>query len=171
MKRILFSIVMIAFGFLANAQGETTYGVIGGFNNLSAKVSAGGASTSFGDAGAFVGLFIDFELSEKFKLQPEFQYVITFFEGDSGNSIVLPVMAKYYISNEFSVQAGPFLDLILDGTSLNEFGLGLAGGVGYDFTDDFFATARYSFGLTDRRDSDIVSTKFDFFQIGLGYRF
>lgn len=168
MKKLLLAIAMVALGFTANAQ-ETTYGAVAGFNNLTFKVSSEGVTAS----GFYLGFFTDFKLNDKFSIQPELQYVSSFQDGESANQLALPVMAKYYVSEAFSVQAGPMFDLIVDETSddFNAFGLGLAAGLGYDINKDFFASARYSFGLTNRLDYDVVSSKIDFLQIGVGYRF
>ena len=81
------------------------------------------------------------------------------------------VSLKAKISNGAMAKIIGAPDFAYNGEEFNSFGLGLAAGAGYDFTDNLFATARYSFGLTNRVDSDIVSTKMDYFQVGLGYRF
>lgn len=171
MKKLLL-IAMMAFGLTVNAQ-ETSFGITGGFSNMTQKVSVNGVSASVGASGFYVGLFADIKISEKFNIQPELAYNATFKDDESTNVITMPILAKYYVAEKFSLLAGPMLDLIVDetGEEFNSFGLGLAAGAGYDFTDNLFATARYSFGLTNRVDSDIVSTKMDYFQVGLGYRF
>ncbi len=172
MKKLLLVIAMVAAGFTANAQ-ETTFGAVAGFNNLTFKASAGGMTASDDASGFYLGFFADFKLNDKFSIQPELQYVSSSQDGESSNQLALPVMAKYYVSEAFSVQAGPMFDLVVDetGDDFNAFGLGLAAGLGYDINEDFFASARYSFGLTNRLDNDFVSTKIDFLQIGVGYRF
>ncbi|APG64395.1 hypothetical protein LPB136_03005 [Tenacibaculum todarodis] len=170
MKKLLLSIAMFTFALTVSAQD---YGVIGGFNNTIAKASGGGITASDGISGLFVGFFGDFEVSEKFNIQPEVHYIAVFRDGDSGNAIALPVLAKYYVSEQFSVQAGPMIDVILDEApdGFNTFGFGIAGGVGYDFDDHFMATARYSFGLSNRVEIANVTTGYDYFQVGLGYKF
>lgn len=86
-------------------------------------------------------------------------------------------MAKYYVSDEFFIQAGPQFDLILDDSEgVKKLGFGLGVGVGYEFSDQLFATTRYTLGLSDRLDDPVfdefdVTTKFNFFQIGIGYKF
>ena len=93
-------------------------------------------------------------------------------------------MAKYYVAEKVSLQAGPQFDLILDESpGFKKFGFGLATGVGFDINQNLSATARYSFGLNNRLDDDLVdllfddiaigdiTTKLNFFQIGIGYKF
>ncbi|WP_431165533.1 porin family protein [Tenacibaculum halocynthiae] len=171
MKKLLL-VAMMAFGLAVNAQ-ETSFGITGGFSNMTVKASANGISASQGASGFYVGFFADIKVSEKFNIQPELAYTASFKNDNSTNVITMPILAKYYVAEKFSILAGPMLDLIVDetGDEFNSFGLGLAAGAGYDFTDNLFATARYSFGLTNRVENAVVSTKVDYFQIGLGYRF
>ena len=73
-----------------------------------------------------------------------------------------------------NLQAGPQLDFVVsESDGVNAFGLGLAIGAGFDFSDKVFATSRYVFGLRNRIEDapSGVSVKFDTFQIGLGFRF
>ncbi|WP_299104417.1 porin family protein [uncultured Tenacibaculum sp.] len=171
MKKLLL-VAMIAVGITAKAQ-ETSFGAVAGFNSTTVSASSNGISASTSASGFYVGFFADFEVSDKISIVPELQYVSASKNGESINEIALPIMAKYNVSEKFSLQAGPMLDLVVDKTSdeFNKFGLGLAAGIGYDFTENIFATSRYSFGLTNRVENSSVSTKMGFFQIGLGYRF
>ncbi len=178
MKKLCLVAVMAIFSLTSlNAQG-TSFGVTTGYHNLTVRASAGGASASSGESGIFAGFFADISVSDKFHVQPELHYAAIFADGDSGNELIIPIMAKFYPSEQFFVQAGPVMDVILDDSEgLNAFGFGLGAGVGYEFSDKLFATTRYSFGLNDRLDDVIsefigdISTKFNIFQIGIGYRF
>jgi opacity protein-like surface antigen len=83
-------------------------------------------------------------------------------------------MAKYYVSEKFNIQAGPQFDFIADDSDgANKFGVGLGFGVGYDISEKIFAATRYSLGLSNRiQDAPSgISSKFNTFQIGVGYRF
>ncbi len=119
----------------------------------------------------------------------------------------LPILAKYYIVKGFHVEAGPQLGILVsakdkyettetyedfDGTLVTEkysetedikddlkgidfsFNIGL----GYDFTENFFAGARYNIGLTniyDVNDFGLGFTSFDaknnVLSINFGYKF
>ncbi|WP_165730483.1 porin family protein [Polaribacter sp. 20A6] len=175
MKKLLV-IAALAFAGLGSVKAqEVSYGVTAGFHQLSLKVSVVEDFTLSTDAsGFYVGFFGEFKIDEKFNIQPEIHFASTYKDGDSSNQLIVPVMAKYYVSEEFNVQAGPQFDYILDSdtTGVNKFGLGLGFGAGYDFSDKVFASARYSVGLTNRLEDAPSgnSIKFSTFQIGIGYR-
>ena len=174
MKKVLF-IALIAMLGLGNVNAqEASYGVTAGFHSLSIRSSGGGITAYSSASGFFAGFFADFDVSEKFNIQPEIHFASSSRNGESGNEIIIPVMAKFYVSDEFNVQAGPQFDFIVDGSEgVNKFGLGFGFGAGYDFSEKLFAAARYSFGLSNRiQDAPSgITSKFNTFQIGLGYRF
>jgi len=174
MKKLFF-IAMILFASIGTANSQNSqFGASGGFYNLSVKASNSGFSASADASGFYAGVFGEFVLSESLNLQPEIQLAMTFSDGESSEQIVLPVMFKYYVSEKFNVQAGPQFDLILeDSPGVNNFGLGLGFGAGYEFSDKFFASGRYGLGLTNRLEDapSGVNVKFNTIQIGFGYRF
>lgn len=181
MKKLCLVAIIAIFSFTSVKAQGARFGSTIGYHNLSIKASASGVSASSGESGIFVGVFADLEITEKIHIQPEVQYASVFVEGSSGNELIVPIMAKYYASDQFYVQAGPQFDLILeDSEGIKKLGIGLGAGVGYDFSDQLCATARYTFGLNNRLEDDVfgsefeiidVTTKFNFFQIGVGYRF
>jgi len=174
MKKVLLVLSFVLLGFVnANAQ-ETKYGVTGGFHNLTISASAGGFTVSDGATGFFIGFFADFNVSEKFNIQPEIHFASPYQDGESLNEIIIPVMVKYLVSEKLNLQLGPQFDFVIDESEgLNKFGVGLGFGLGYDLSDKVFVVSRYSLGLNNRiQDTSIgVTSKFDTFQIGLGYRF
>ena len=104
-----------------------------------------------------------------FHILPELQYA-----NSADNTLVIPIMAKYYVSEKFNLQAGPQLDLFLSAPAgFNSLGFGLGFGGGYDFSEKIYVTTRYSLGLSNRVENAPAgaSIKFDTFQIGVGYRF
>lgn len=141
---------------------------------LTIRASFDGVSASESASGFYLGLFAEFDVSEKFKIQPELLYAATSKDGETGNEIVVPVMGKYYVSEKFNIQAGPQFDYIVDESEgVNKLGLGLGLGLGLDISDKVFASTRYSLGLTNRlQDAPSgLTTRFNTFQVGLGYRF
>ncbi|MFY0631084.1 MAG: PorT family protein [Flavobacteriaceae bacterium] len=155
----------------ANAQ---KFGATAGLHNLSIKASNSGVSASVDGTGFYAGFFGEFQINESFNIQPEIQFAVSYNDGDSAEQIVLPIMAKYYVSDKFNVQAGPQLDFALDsGPGLKALGIALGFGAGYDFSDKFFASGRYALGLNNRLDGATSGTtvKFNTIQVGLGYRF
>jgi opacity protein-like surface antigen len=173
MKKVLFIAVVALLGLgNLNAQ-DAKFGAVAGYHNLSMKVSEDSASVSADGNGFYVGVSGEFTLSETLNLQTELQYASAS-QGDSANLIVLPILAKYYISDEFSLLAGPQLDFIVtESEAVKDFGLGLAIGAGYDISEKFYISTRYALGLTNRLEDapSGVSMKLNTFQAGLGYRF
>lgn len=174
MKKIILSaIAVMAFGF-ANAQ-DIKFGVKAGLNNtnLTGDDVDADAKTSF-----YIGGLVDFTVSEKFHVQPELLYSNEGASDDAGISYLrLPVMAKFYVAEGFSLQAGPELafkigteeDFVDEATKSLDFGLGL--GAGYELTNGLFFDARYNLGLANIADYDGGDIKNTGFQVGLGYRF
>ena len=186
MKKITLSAIVALFSIIvikaqddnSNTSKDVSYGIKAGYNSFVARASAEGNSASVSESGFYFGFFADFEVSEKFNIQPELQYVIITGDGDNGNVLVVPVMGKYKASEELSILAGPQFDYILDDDTegIKKFGLGLAVGAAYDISDQFLLDLRYSFGLSNRlEDNEVdgvdVKLKFNFFQVGIGYRF
>ena len=166
MRKITLSIVTCMVFVFANAQ-STRFGVKGGLNISN---FTGYQEDVKSLAGFHVGGFAEIKVSEKFAIQPEFLFstqgtTVEGFDGDSNTNVKLnylniPVLAKYYITHAFSVEAGPQIGLLLSAKSRGEdigdlykssdFGLNL--GLGYNFTEDFSIGLRYTIGLSDIAD-------------------
>ncbi|ESU22929.1 hypothetical protein FEDK69T_17080 [Flavobacterium enshiense DK69] len=110
------------------------------------------------------------------------------------NYLNIPIMVKYYATEKFNIEAGPQVGFLLSakdeydvsssfGSASGEenvkdfvksvdFGLNL--GVGFDFTDNIFAGARYNFGLSninDYGDDDDFKSYNGVFSLSAGYKF
>lgn len=197
MKKTLLTYCLALFALVsANAQG-VDFGVTGGLLNTNAdiNISALGFNIANLDAvnktGFYIGLLADIEATEKFHIQPELTY------GSAGDLsfIYLPIMAKFYVTNGFHIQAGPQFNFSsnLDdikqaiediegiiGTNgniddvLKSTAIDLGIGAGYDINDNFMVQARYAFALTDRYDGPLggaLEIKNATLQIGLTYFF
>lgn len=169
MKKIILSaIAVMAFGF-TNAQ-STRFGVKGGLN-LSTVVG-GDVENTKSLVGFHVGGFAEIKVVEKFFIQPELLYSAqgTKFDGPFGedfdtklNYLNIPVLAKYYIVEKFSVEAGPQLGILLsakaDGEDIKDYSrsvdFGFNVGAGYNFTDNLSIGLRYTIGLSPISDNDI----------------
>lgn len=195
MKRIILAaIAVMAFGF-TNAQ-SVRFGVKAGLNvsNITGYQEDVKSLTGF-----HIGGFTELKVAKKFAIQPEVLFstqgtTIEGFNGDSNSSIKLnylniPVLAKYYITDAFTVEAGPQVGFLLSAKNKGEdihdlyktldFGLNL--GCGYEFTDNISLGARYTFGLTNVADnSDVpadnpdlynLSFKNSNFALALAYKF
>lgn len=204
MKRLikLFSagILMIGAITTTNAQSSDaltpSFGIKGGVNFASITgddFDSPDSRTSF-----HVGLLAEFPLTEMFSLQAEALYSGQGFESDVDGEIFggegkveyqldyinVPVLAKVYILDGLSIEAGPQFgfkvneeidananaddgDLNLD--EAEDFDFGVAAGVTFETPMGLFATGRYTQGFTDIVNNRDV--KNSVFQIGVGYKF
>jgi opacity protein-like surface antigen len=200
-KIILTAAAVFAFGF-ANAQ-DVKFGVKGGLNiaNFSGDVEDNSSKVGFN-----VGGFVEIKISDKFAVQPELLYStqgtkFKMLEGvDSAEIkfnleyINIPVMAKYFVADKFSLEAGPQIGFLtsakadytatIDGETetgdenikknFESVDFGLNFGAGYEFTENLSASVRYNLGL-----SNIAKTEADdntkltnnVFSLSLGYKF
>ncbi|TDO69899.1 outer membrane protein with beta-barrel domain [Flavobacterium chryseum] len=167
-KIILCAIAIMTFGF-TNAQ-STKLGVKGGLN-LSTLVG-GDVESAKSVVGFHVGGFAEIKIVEKFAIQPEILFstqgtkVESVFGNDFDlklNYLNIPVLAKYYIVDKFSVEAGPQLGVLLsakaDDNDIKEFSksvdFGFNVGAAYHFTDNLSINLRYTIGLSPLSDEDI----------------
>ncbi len=183
MKKLLWIAVMVIS--LSLAAQNPRFGITGGYNLTTKNLSI--ENTDLADifnrkeinmttSGFFIGGLLDVEFSEKFYLQTELNYNRIFFKEDYGlNLLAIALVAKYYIAKPVYLQIGPYLDSYMDDFSI---GLGLTTGLGVDISDDFFISARYSFGIMERINMDILflgiiglQESTNYLQIGVGYKF
>jgi opacity protein-like surface antigen len=202
MKKITLSIVaVLAFGF-ANAQ-EVKFGVKGGIN-LSTLTGDNDEASS--KVGFQVGGFAEIKLTDKFSVQPEVLYSLqgaksefSEFGLNSKSTLNLsylniPVMAKYYVAEKFSLEAGPQIGFLLsakDDTKVTMGGesssekinvkddyksidFGVNFGAGYDFTENLSAGLRYNLGLSNIAETvegESYKVKNSVFSLSVGYKF
>ena len=203
MKKIILTVAAVfAFGF-ANAQ-ETKFGVKGGLNvaNLTGDEDEDNSSK----VGFHVGGFVEIKVSDKFSVQPELLFSTqgtkleesgTNYSYESNLNLSylnIPVMAKYYVAEGFSLEAGPqigFLTTAKSDFTATESGITVSGdedvkdefesidfgfnfGAGYDFTENLSAGLRYNLGLSNiaKTDSgDDFKLSNNVFSVSLGYKF
>jgi opacity protein-like surface antigen len=184
MKKIIFAAAAVfAFG-LTNAQ-ETRFGAKGAvnFSNF-----GGDSEDTDMKVGFAIGGFAEVKLSDKFAVQPELLYsILGAKEGDVSanlNYIVIPVMAKYFVADQFSLEAGPQLGILMsakatdgdnsadikDGFNTTDFGFNF--GAGYDVTEDINIGLRYSLGLSNiLKDSGDFKSNNTNIALSFGYKF
>lgn len=208
--------LMLGAVSVASAQDEATnknsmnmsFGVKAGFNFATIdgdNIESANARTSF-----HAGAFVEFPIADIFSIQVEALYSGQGAEyspnspllGENGEILAeagnyntelqldyinVPLLAKFYIFEGFSVEAGPQFSFLLndefdskptDGggdlpspfrKTANTFEFGMAGGVSFQTNMGLFATARYIRGLSDIADE--VDLNNAVFQVGLGYKF
>jgi long-subunit fatty acid transport protein len=198
-KVVLTAAAVFAFGF-ANAQ-DVKFGVKGGLNVATLTGDIENASSK---VGFHVGGFAEIKVSDKFAVQPELLFSTQGFKReymeDFGGEDVsveqktnlsyinIPVMAKYYVADGFSLEAGPQIGFLTSAKNKfeaegekeeedakDEFksvDFGLNFGAGYDFTENLSAGLRYNLGLSNiAKDSGDFKVKNSVFSVSLGYKF
>ncbi|QNK78417.1 porin family protein [Winogradskyella undariae] len=194
MKKLLLITAVAVLGFSnVNAQ-EVTFGAKAGVN----FATLGGDTEDLDGLTSFhVGGVAEISFSEKFSVQPELLYSAqgASFE-ESGyeetlkyDYLNLPIMAKYYVAEGFSVEAGPQIGFLLsskyemeydgeseevDNDDASSIDFGLNFGLGYKMDNGLNFSARYNLGLSnvyDGEDSDDYSVQNNVFQVSVGYFF
>jgi opacity protein-like surface antigen len=202
MKKIMLTAAAVmAFAF-SNAQ-ETRFGVKGGIN---LHTITGDVEDASSKVGFQIGGFAEFKLSDKFAIQPEILFSAQGAksewseEGISGEDklnlgyLNIPVMAKFYVAEKFSLEAGPQIGFLLSAKSKSEatfdgetysedvdvkdsfesIDFGVNFGAGYDFTENLSAGLRYNLGLSNiakTEDGDDSKIKNSVFSLSVGYKF
>ncbi|MBF0694427.1 MAG: PorT family protein [Flavobacterium sp.] len=176
MKKIILSAVaLFSFGF-ASAQGseEVKFGVKAGvqFTTLTGDVEDVDGATGF-----YVGGLVDLPISGNFHIQPELLYSQEGADEFSVSYLRIPVLAKYYIMEGLSLQAGPQVgfkvgsedDFVDEATKSIDFGL--AAGLGYELAGGLMFDLRYNLGLSSISEVEEFDIMTSGIMIGLGYRF
>ncbi|MDI6034619.1 porin family protein [Flavobacterium sp. LB2P84] len=196
MKKIILTVVMaFTFGFVnAQEKADMAFGVKGGLNISTITNADVDGVNSKSLVGFHVGFFGEFMISNTFAIQPEVLYSAQGtkfeFEGLDGDLkldyITIPVMAKYYVADAFSLEVGPQIGFLVSAKAksggesedvkdeLKSTDVSLNFGLGYDITENFMIGARYNFGLTRLQDElfpDEDESKNSVFQISIGYKF
>ena len=130
-----------------------------------------------------IGLLAEIKLTEKFGIQPELLYstqgasyksAIKEFKNELGY-LAIPVMAKIYLNNTFSLELGPQASFLLsekDNVNIEDsktFDFAVAGGLGVKITKGIFVQARYGLGLTEV--STNAKAKNSVVQVSAGFMF
>ena len=189
MKKLVLTIFALAAFSASNAQGADTvkFGVKAGvqFTNFA------GDDAGFGESwdpktGFFIGGLVDLPVSGNFHVQPELLYSMEGATvGDTGageldygvSYLRIPVMAKYYIIQGLSLQAGPEIafkigtaeDYADDAIKSMDFGIGA--GAGYELPMGLMFDIRYNLGLSNISDLEDREFNNTGVQLGVGYRF
>ena len=194
-KLILAAVAVFAMGNSAFAQQEIKFGPKAGVNfaNISGDDNAE-MKTAF-----HVGMFLEFKLDDSWSIQPEVLYSsqgaktsYTVFgqtlESDiTADYVNIPVMAKYYVAEGFSIEAGPQIGFLMNAKAGDQDvkdsykSMDISGNVGvnYDFPMGLFINARYSHGFTKINEDVTVAGftaeapdyKNSVIQVGVGYKF
>jgi len=174
------------------AQEDFKFGVTGGLitSRINNKVAPLGISlvntTLASGTGFYVGGIASMNFGEKFGIQPELVYAKA---GDL-EYIQLPIMLKYYVIEGLYAQAGPQLSLSTNANKVgniiedlfnsndiigvNNIGVDLGFGAGYEILENLSVQARFSVELTNRIDGalgSITKGKANNLIVGVAYFF
>ena len=201
MKKSILIIALVLFGATTmSAQEAWNFGIKGGVNfaNFTGDdFSSDNSRTSFN-----VGLLAEIPLADRFSIQPEVLYSgqgYEIYENDQANFldvddnveyqldyVSVPVLAKIYLVDGLSVQAGPSFNFKVneeidyqptqDGGDIDnpypgaqDFEFGGAAGLEYKFNNGFFIQGRYTYGFSETfEDLDIHNSVW---QAGVGFMF
>lgn len=160
MKKAILTIVLMFTATLSVQAQLLQIGVKAGLNyaNFTGTEIQTDAITSY-----HAGLLAEIKLMDKFAIQPELLYTTqgaSYKEADQEfknelGYIAIPVLAKIYLGESFSVELGPQASFLLsekndvDFEDSNTFDFGLAGGLSYKITKNIFVQGRYVLGLTE----------------------
>ncbi len=206
MKKLLVFAVLAAFSSVVTAQEEKIrFGAKAGVNFTT--IVGDGTDDVDGRTGFHIGAVVEIPIAEKFAFQPELVYssqgfglnIITFddFLGaipiestTKLDYINVPLMAKYYVAQGFSLQAGPQVGFLVSSKAeadaiglsteididdlIKTIDFGLNFGAGYQLDMGLFFDARYNLGLSNINDgfgSDLVKNQNAVLQLSVGYKF
>lgn len=129
------------------------------------------------------GLVAEIKLLERFSVQPELLYstqgatyknAIDEYKNELGY-ISIPVMAKFYLTDSFSLEVGPQASFLVsekndfDVKDAETFEFGLNAGLGFKITKNFFVQGRYGLGLTEAsKNADVKNSTV---QLSAGFMF
>lgn len=171
MKKFLLPLLALAAFNFGTAQEESIrFGAKAGLNI--ANLVGDADETNDAKIGFNFGAVVEIPVTEKFAVQPELLFSTQGVKDDSEgtdvtlklNYINIPLMAKYYVAEGFSLQAGPQIGILVtadveaqdvevdvkDEISSIDFGLNF--GAGYQLASGIFFDARYNLGLTSVND-------------------
>ncbi len=216
MKKFILLAAVAVMGMSVNAQ-ETKFGVKAGYSMSTLKAKYDGGSESSDPLHTFyVGGLVEHKISDKFGLQGEVLYsplggkISETVQADANTfvsakakmtfgTLLVPISAKYFITEGLSVSAGASFGFILSAKTKYEVdaGLGLPGlgiqigdevdvkdqtntlniapfiGAEYMLENGLFFDARYNVGVSNLAKDAANGEKMtnSFLQVGIGFKF
>lgn len=202
MKKLVSLVLLL--GSVAFSAQEISYGLKAGLNVANFSLSNDEMGDYDSRMSFHVGAVLEWGITDKFAIQPELLYSSVgakdeYTEDEATikttaviDYLSIPVMAKYYVADGFSLELGPQLGILLsakgkyeasfDGETESEtidmkdnfesidFGAGL--GAGYKMENGLLFNARYVLGLSNViKDSGDEWGKNNVFQFSVGYIF
>ncbi|WP_350287045.1 porin family protein [uncultured Croceitalea sp.] len=156
----LFIVTVFIMGITLASYGQEGFAAKAGINNVTFDFDGFGSES---ELGFYLGGSYTFETSGVIQIEPSLLVSIV----DDLTSLYIPVMAKYPLSEQFNLQAGPQINYLLEDVDEGAFGLDLGFGAGFNIDDNWFVEARYAFELIRDLENGNINT----LTAGVGYRF
>lgn len=208
MKKLLLFTAFAVFVFSTTQAQEFRIGAKAGLNVASLSGDSSDGSTTVGELASrtsfHLGGLVEIPLMGRFSLQPEILYSSEGSKSDWSflavnedtatklDYIRVPVLAKFYIIEGLSAEAGPVLGVLVsakyegtyngedvnndikDGYNTMDIGLGI--GASYRLNMGVFFSLRYNKGLSNiLKDSEVSAVTYknqsNVFQVSAGYSF
>lgn len=182
MKRLFLLVLLLTASVVAAQDGFLNFGIKAGvnFSNFRGDVDNIDFKTK---SGFHFGGLVEMRLFQNFSIQPEVLYSVQGADVDSAldnvddvdfKYVTIPVLAKFYLNNQLSLEVGPQFAFLVDDNvddtfETKSFDFSLAGGLAYDITNSIFLQARYVVGLSEA--SDNANIKNTNVQFSLGFKF
>ena len=187
MKRIiLVAVILLAASVDMQAQ-MVKFGIKGGLNYANQTGSDITITSNNYNKEAITsyhaGLVAEIKVTDGFSVQPEllystkgatYKYALEDFKNELGY-LSIPVLAKFHLNNTVSLDLGPQASFLLSerkNVNFKEaetFEFGVAGGLGFNITKNFFLQGRYVLGLTEATKE--AKVKNSVVQISAGFTF
>jgi hypothetical protein len=181
MKRILFFIIVSSSLTISAQNSKKDEGIVFGLKGgLNVSNFIGDIIDNTFRTSVHLGIFSEIMISDKFSLQPELLYSGQGYSGSATpgfsrskyDYINLPVLAKIYIAEKISIEAGPQIGFLVSAKEKTsddklsipnqktvDFGLNL--GLAYDLKNGVFFQTRYNLGLSNvNSDSNANAIKY-----------
>ncbi|CAM1372675.1 porin family protein [Tenacibaculum xiamenense] len=195
MRKLFLSIILLT-GVALQAQ-EVQFGAKAGLNI--ASINGGNLQDLSSRTSFHFGGVAEIQITDKFSVQPEILYSAQGAKFKASEGLIetnvtwkldylnIPVMAKYYLADDFSLEAGPQIGFLLsskadvelndasveqdinDVVKSTDFGLNF--GLGYKLDNGLNFGARYNLGLSNMLKESSESSKNGVFQFSVGYNF
>jgi len=209
-KALYFSILLLCMTSTILAQ-DITYGLKAGPNFANVTTSESEMNDAIDMRTAFhLGGVVEFAFTDQFALQTELLYSAKGYKFSFVSSYIMitrsvpettinqtykfdyiniPIMAKYYVAEGFSLQAGPQFGFLIAANveteiegntetddfkdNIESFDFGLGFGLGYKMENGIFADARYVLGLSNlaKEAEGDFTVKNGIIQVSIGYMF
>ena len=161
-QKILGLILIATLLSTSQIQAQTTFGLKGGVNYPSWKISLNGLDVNTSKSTKYVvGSFLNYELNESVSIQPEILYQVMGTMADSIDLsyISIPLLFKFALTDILYVEAGPQFGLLLGASSKSDTAVKKTNfkttdiqfvfGGGIKLTEKIHAGFRYGYGLSN----------------------